>query len=134
MARGISGTGAGFDAPAAGKVGGRFVGRADDVPAHRLRDLGAQAAEARLRRQAVMPVGPRTLGGLWPRWACGERAGSCQVMHSCCCTASLLHAALLLSHAAAPPTMQAATRRCASSRPARRPPRRQSAGGDGGKR
>ena len=63
MARGVSGTGSGFDAPAAGKVGGRFVGRADDVPAHRLRELGAQAAEARLRRQAVMPAGPRTLGG-----------------------------------------------------------------------
>lgn len=63
VARGISGTGAGFDAPAAGKACGGFVGRAGDVPAHRLRELAVQAAEARLRRRAVMPQGPHTAGG-----------------------------------------------------------------------
>lgn len=64
IARGISGSGAGFDAPSAGKVGGRFTGRADEVPPHRLRELALQAAEARRKRQAVMPTGPRTTGGV----------------------------------------------------------------------
>ena len=62
MSRGVSGTGAGFDAPAAGKAGGRFVGR--ELPAHRLRELAVRAAEDRLKRQAVMPAGPRTAGAL----------------------------------------------------------------------
>ena len=66
IARGISGTGAGFDAPSAGKVGGRFTGRADEVAPHRLRELALQAAEARRKRQAVMTSGPRTTGGLGP--------------------------------------------------------------------
>lgn len=126
IARGISGTGAGFDAPSAGKVGGRFTGRADDVPPHRLRELALQAAEARLKRQAVMPVGPRTTGGL------GSQA----------CVPNLQH--LLkpvdLSATAMPPMqchpfisccvhcMQAATCPCATCRRGKQLQQRQSAG------
>lgn len=61
-ARGISGTGVGFDAPAAGKAGGRFEGRG--LSAQRLRELALRAAEGRLQKQALMPVGPRTAGTL----------------------------------------------------------------------
>ncbi len=67
MAKGISGSGQGFDAPAAGKVGGRFVGR--DVGPHQRRELALRAAQERLKKQALMPAGPRKLGAL------GGRAG-----------------------------------------------------------
>jgi hypothetical protein len=36
------------------------VGR--ELPSHRLRELAIQAAEARLKKQAVMSSGPRTTG------------------------------------------------------------------------
>ena len=64
IAKGVSGSGTGFDAPAAGKAGGRFVGR--ELPSHQLRELAIQAAEARRRKQMVMTSGPRTTGA-WIR-------------------------------------------------------------------
>jgi hypothetical protein len=60
MARGIFGTGAGFDAPAAGKAGGRPVGR--DLSKHAQRDLALRAAQQRAHRQAIMPGGAIKLG------------------------------------------------------------------------
>lgn len=61
MSKGISGSGAGFDAAPAGKVGGRFVGHGDPAP-HRKRELALRAAEQRARKQALMPAGPKKLG------------------------------------------------------------------------
>jgi hypothetical protein len=75
MARGITGTGAGFDARAAGKVGGRFIGK--EMPQHVRRDVALKAAEQRARKAAVMPSGGRTLGGdLSLRQACDPRAAA----------------------------------------------------------
>jgi len=63
MAKGIGGSGAGFDAPAAGKVGGRFIGRGDQLSTFDRREAALKAAEQRAKRQAIMPTGPRKLGG-----------------------------------------------------------------------
>ena len=65
-ARGLRGTGAGFDAPSAGRVGG-WRPRASDgagapVPAL-VRAAAAAAAERRAARGSIMPAGPRTVGG-----------------------------------------------------------------------
>jgi hypothetical protein len=63
MAKGIGGTGAGFDAPSAGKVGGRFIGPSDQLTSFDRRTAALKAAEQRAKRQAIMPSGPRKLGG-----------------------------------------------------------------------
>lgn len=49
MAKGISGTGAGFDAPSAGKVGGRFIGKGDQLSTFDRRDMALKAAEQRAK-------------------------------------------------------------------------------------
>ena len=63
MAAGVSGTGRGFDAPPAGRIGGR-----GPVPAHspdraRLREAMARAAEQRCRNCGLMLAGGQRLGG-----------------------------------------------------------------------
>jgi hypothetical protein len=63
MAKGIGGSGSGFDAPAAGKVGGRFIGRGDQLSTFDRREAALKAAEQRAKRQAIMPTGPKKLGG-----------------------------------------------------------------------
>lgn len=62
MAKGIGGSGAGYDAPAAGKVGGRFIGRGDQLSIFDRREAALKAAEQRAKRQALMYSGPRKLG------------------------------------------------------------------------
>jgi hypothetical protein len=62
MAKGIGGTGAGFDAPSAGKVGGRFIGPSDQISNFDKRAIALKAAEQRAKRQALMSTGPRKLG------------------------------------------------------------------------
>ena len=66
MARGVFGTGAGFDARSEGRIGGRGV-----VPKHnpspgRMRESMLRAAEARMKQQRVMSSGPQRLGGRRP--------------------------------------------------------------------
>lgn len=61
MARGVQGTGAGFDAPSAGRIGGKNAGRV--LSAHDRRLAAVKAAEERARRQAMMPSGPQKVGG-----------------------------------------------------------------------
>ena len=63
MAAGVSGTGRGFDAPSAGRIGGR-----GPVPAHNpdragLREAMARAAEQRFRNLGLMSAGGQRLGG-----------------------------------------------------------------------
>lgn len=58
MAKGISGTGEGFDAP-----GKRLGGYAHNPPPANLRSAAAAAAEKRSRTGSLMPGGPRRLGG-----------------------------------------------------------------------
>lgn len=58
MAKGISGTGEGFDAP-----GKRLGGMHHNPPATGLRQAALAAAEKRARTGALMPPGPRRLGG-----------------------------------------------------------------------
>ena len=71
-ARGVGGTGAGFDAPSAGRVGGWLPRAADaagaPVPAL-VRAAAADAAERRAARGAIMSRGPRTVGGGGGGWA-----------------------------------------------------------------
>lgn len=61
MAKGIGGSGAGFDAPSAGKLGGRNAGR--ELSSFDRRQAALKAAEERAKRQVIMPVGPRRVGG-----------------------------------------------------------------------
>jgi len=61
MSRGVSGTGTGFDAPSSGRVGGRHAGKSLSVQERRV--AAVNAAVERARRQALMPAGPRVLGG-----------------------------------------------------------------------
>ncbi|DBA90648.1 TPA: hypothetical protein ACH3X1_003871 [Trebouxia sp. C0004] len=63
MAKGIAGSGAGFDAPSVGRLGGRGPVPIHNPPSHQLKSLALKAAEARSKKQAVMPSGPRKLGG-----------------------------------------------------------------------
>ncbi|MCO5603236.1 hypothetical protein L7F22_057384 [Adiantum nelumboides] len=58
MAKGISGTGQGFDAP-----GQRLGGYTHNPPDSRLRQAALAAAEKRARTGSLMPSGPRRLGG-----------------------------------------------------------------------
>ena len=92
MSKGISGSGAGFDAPAAGTVAGRFVGR--DLPQHQRKGLALKAAMDRARKQAVMPGGPQRVGahgllrlgrGQRGVGSAGQRAGAliCAALHAC---------------------------------------------------
>ncbi|GIL89244.1 hypothetical protein Vretifemale_17094 [Volvox reticuliferus] len=62
MARGVGGTGVGFDGPSCGRLGSHAF-----IPLHnpergRLRDYALKAAEERAKRQRIMPTGPRRLG------------------------------------------------------------------------
>ncbi|GIL44247.1 hypothetical protein Vafri_1756 [Volvox africanus] len=62
MARGVGGTGVGFDGPSSGRLGSHAF-----IPLHnpdpgRLRDYALKAAEERAKRQRIMPSGPRRLG------------------------------------------------------------------------
>lgn len=61
MARGISGTGDGFDAPSCGKLGGRTT--VHNPPEHMRRATALRAAEERKAQRALMPSGGRKLGG-----------------------------------------------------------------------
>lgn len=61
MAKGITGTGEGFDAPSCGKLGGRTF--AHNPPEHVRRKAALRAAELRGTQQALMPTGGRKLGG-----------------------------------------------------------------------
>lgn len=58
MAKGISGTGQGFDAP-----GKRLGGHSHNPPTSSLRQTALAAAEKRARTGSLMPSGPRRLGG-----------------------------------------------------------------------
>lgn len=58
MAKGISGTGQGFDAP-----GKRLGGYVHNPPSSNMRQSALTAAEKRARMGAMMPSGPRRLGG-----------------------------------------------------------------------
>lgn len=58
MAKGISGTGQGFDAP-----GQRLGGYFHNPPDSRMRQAALAAAEKRARTGSLMPSGPRRLGG-----------------------------------------------------------------------
>lgn len=58
MAKGISGTGQGFDAP-----GNRLGGYVHNPPVSDLRKAALAAAEKRARTGALMPSGPRRVGG-----------------------------------------------------------------------
>ncbi|KAK3259833.1 hypothetical protein CYMTET_31187 [Cymbomonas tetramitiformis] len=61
MAKGISGTGVGFDANSMGRLGGRVYDHNPD-PA-RLRQVMAEAASKRSQQNALMPSGGKRLGG-----------------------------------------------------------------------
>lgn len=127
MAKGVSGTGEGFDAPAAGKAGGRFVGR--DLPAHRLRELALQAAEARAKTAKLMPAGPRTAGGTGELDAgCG--AGLATAVAPSRAVEDLLHPNCPTC-GPPPPSCQAETCLCATCHRGRPPLPPQSAGGCG---
>ncbi|KAL3146079.1 hypothetical protein ABBQ38_015428 [Trebouxia sp. C0009 RCD-2024] len=63
MAKGITGSGAGFDAPSMGRLGGRGPVPIHNPPAHKLKSAALKAAEARSKKQSLMPAGPRKLGG-----------------------------------------------------------------------
>ena len=58
MAKGISGTGQGFDAP-----GQRLGGYTHNPSPTNLRAIAAAAAEKRFQKGSLMPSGPRRLGG-----------------------------------------------------------------------
>lgn len=61
LAKGVGGSGSGFDAPAAGRVGGRNAGR--QLSSFDRREAALRAAETRAVLQAIMSAGPRRLGG-----------------------------------------------------------------------
>eukprot|EP00884_Botryococcus_braunii_P000953 jgi/Botrbrau1/10859/Bobra.0025s0037.1 len=61
-AKGIGGTGQGFDAPAAGKSGGKGFG-AHNADLRGMRVARLKAAEERQRVNSIMPKGARRLGG-----------------------------------------------------------------------
>jgi len=63
MDRGVSGTGAGFDAKSMGRLGGRGPVPIHNPDPRKLREVAVQAAEDRARKHAVMYSGPRTVGG-----------------------------------------------------------------------
>ncbi|GBF89129.1 hypothetical protein Rsub_01846 [Raphidocelis subcapitata] len=63
MAKGIVGTGQGFDAASVGRLGQFSFIPQHNPPEHAKRDAALKAAEGRARQQAVMPAGPRRLGG-----------------------------------------------------------------------
>ncbi|CAL5229206.1 g12489 [Coccomyxa viridis] len=77
MAKGITGTGEGFDAPSVGRLGGSGLGAHNPSPTE-LRSKIVQAAEARAKRAGLMLSGPRKLGGsvtgLTPREAAAAAA------------------------------------------------------------
>ncbi|KAG2434866.1 hypothetical protein HXX76_007749 [Chlamydomonas incerta] len=63
MAKGVGGTGVGFDGPSCGRLGSHNF-----IPLHNphhanLRDVALRAAEERAKRQRLMPKGPQRLGG-----------------------------------------------------------------------
>ncbi|BDA50451.1 probable DNA-dependent metalloprotease WSS1 [Coccomyxa sp. Obi] len=62
IAKGITGTGQGFDAPSVGRLGAGGFGGHNPSSAD-LRRKMIQAAEARARTGTLMPNGPRRLGG-----------------------------------------------------------------------
>lgn len=63
IAAGVAGTGQGFDAPAAGRVGGRGPLPANNMERSKLREAMARAAEKRCQCQTLMPSGGQQLGG-----------------------------------------------------------------------
>ncbi|KAG2424072.1 hypothetical protein HYH02_015228 [Chlamydomonas schloesseri] len=63
MAKGVGGTGVGFDGPSCGRLGSHsFIPQHNPHPAS-LRDVALRAAEERVKRQRIMPIGPQRLGG-----------------------------------------------------------------------
>ncbi|KAK9861861.1 hypothetical protein WJX84_005300 [Apatococcus fuscideae] len=63
MAKGISGTGQGFDAASKGRLGSHAFIPTHNPPETQLKNVMLKAAEARAKQQAVMSAGPRRLGG-----------------------------------------------------------------------
>ncbi|KAK9824520.1 hypothetical protein WJX72_011052 [[Myrmecia] bisecta] len=63
MTKGITGSGAGFDVPGMGRLGGKGFMPVHNPPTHRLRDTIVKAAEERTKLQQLMHPGPRRLGG-----------------------------------------------------------------------
>jgi hypothetical protein len=63
MARGISGTGAGFDASSLGRLGSHAFIPIHNPSESKIRDVALQAAEERLKKQRLMSNGPMKLGG-----------------------------------------------------------------------
>jgi hypothetical protein len=61
MSKGISGSGTGFDAKSAGRLGGRL--RQHNPPEAELRRVMLDAAQKRAHSNAIMPSGGRKLGG-----------------------------------------------------------------------
>ena len=63
MAAGVAGTGAGFDGPSAGRLGGRGPAPVHNPDPRRMREAVLQAAQKRWDQQAVMSRGGQRLGG-----------------------------------------------------------------------
>ena len=61
VAKGVGGSGSGFDARSEGKLGGRNAGR--ELSSFDRRQAAALAAEQRAKRQALMSSGPQKVGG-----------------------------------------------------------------------
>ena len=63
MSRGISGTGAGFDASSTGRLGSHAFIPIHNPSEDKMRDVALRAAEKRLTKQRLMSNGPVRLGG-----------------------------------------------------------------------
>ncbi|KAK9864079.1 hypothetical protein WJX84_003247 [Apatococcus fuscideae] len=63
MAKGISGSGQGFDAASKGRLGSHSFIPTHNPPETQLKNVMLKAAESRAKQQAIMSAGPRRLGG-----------------------------------------------------------------------